>query len=73
MRDYSRIIYLPHHISATRPRMSQHGRAAQFAPFAALTGYGDAIHEVSVSDDGDGEHSASDDSLWWTEPYEEPN
>ncbi len=73
MRDYSKIIYLPHHISATRQRMSPHGRAAQFAPFAALTGYGDAIREVSDSDDCGQENSASDDSFWWLELQEEQN
>lgn len=42
---YDDIIDLPHHVSTTRPRMSRLGRAAQFAPFAALTGYGAAIKE----------------------------
>lgn len=42
---YNDIIDLPHHVSDTRPRMSRLGRAAQFAPFAALTGYGAAIKE----------------------------
>ena len=32
------IINLPHHVSATRPQMSMLDRAAQFSPFAALTG-----------------------------------
>ena len=36
---YSDIIHLPHHKSATRPHMSMHDRAAQFSPFAALTGF----------------------------------
>lgn len=43
--DYDDIIDLPHHVSATRPQMSRLDRAAQFAPFAALTGYGAAIKE----------------------------
>ena len=42
---YDDIIDLPHHVSATRPQMSRLDRAAQFAPFAALTGYGAAIKE----------------------------
>lgn len=42
---YDDIIDLPHHVSTTRPRMSRLDRAAQFAPFAALTGYGAAIKE----------------------------
>ena len=42
---YADIIGHPHHVSPTRPRMSLEDRAAQFAPFAALTGYGDMIDE----------------------------
>ena len=34
---YGDIIKLPHHESNTRPQMSKAARAAQFAPFAALT------------------------------------
>lgn len=44
--NYDDIINLPHHVSKKRPHMSLHDRAAQFAPFAALTGYGDAIDET---------------------------
>ncbi len=44
---YDDIINLPHHISATRPHMSVYDRAAQFSPFAALTGLEDAIEETS--------------------------
>lgn len=44
---YEDIINLPHHVSSTRPRMSNQDRAAQFAPFAALTGYGDKIIETA--------------------------
>ena len=44
---YDDIIDLPHHVSATRPQMSRLDRAAQFAPFAALTGYGAAIKETA--------------------------
>jgi len=43
---YSGIINLPHHVSATRPQMSMIDRAAQFSPFAALTGYDAAIKET---------------------------
>ena len=35
--DYSDIINLPHHVSRNHPRMPMEARAAQFAPFAALT------------------------------------
>ena len=40
---YDDIINLPHHVSKRHPRMSLYNRAAQFAPFAALTGYEEAI------------------------------
>lgn len=42
---YADIIDLPHHQSETRKHMSLYDRAAQFAPFAALTGYDDMIVE----------------------------
>ena len=42
---YADIINLPHHQSASRPHMSLYDRAAQFAPFAALTGYDDMVNE----------------------------
>lgn len=37
--EYDDIINLPHHISKRHPQMSMLARAAQFAPFSALTGY----------------------------------
>ena len=43
---YLDIIDMPHHVSPTRPQMSMMERAAQFSPFAALTGYDDAITET---------------------------
>ncbi len=46
---YDDILYLPHHQSIERPHMSLHDRAAQFAPFAALTGYEEAIEETVCS------------------------
>lgn len=46
MNNYDDIINLPHHVSATRPQMSMIDRAAQFSPFAALTGYDAAIKET---------------------------
>ena len=42
-RKYNEIMGLPHHVSKTRPQMPMSDRAAQFAPFAALTGYDAAI------------------------------
>jgi len=43
--QYDDIINLPHHVSSTRPQMSMADRAAQFSPFAALTGHDAAIKE----------------------------
>lgn len=52
MENYNDIINLPHHKSSTRPHMSNRDRAAQFAPFAALTGHDSAIKETSrLTDD----------------------
>lgn len=49
---YEDIINLPHHVSKTRPQMPMSDRAAQFAPFAALTGYDAAIKETGrLTDD----------------------
>lgn len=46
-RKYDDIIHLPHPVSTRHPQMSLSNRAAQFSPFAALTGHGDAIQETS--------------------------
>ena len=43
---YEDIINLPHHVSRQHPQMSMEARAAQFAPFAALTGYGDEVRDT---------------------------
>lgn len=63
--DYDDIINKPHHVSQRHPQMSMWNRAAQFAPFAALTGYGEAIqqseqknelcYDINLDDDGDSE------------------
>ena len=45
--EYDNIIHLPHHVSAERPHMPMIDRAAQFVPFAALTGYDAAIAETA--------------------------
>jgi len=45
-RKYDDIIHLPHHVSVTHPQMPLLDRAAQFSPFAALTGHNDAIKEA---------------------------
>lgn len=44
---YDDIINLPHHQSATHPHISSYDRAAQFSPFATLTGYEDAVAETA--------------------------
>ena len=43
---YDDIINLPHHVSKKHPQMSIDARAAQFAPFSALTGYDEEIEKV---------------------------
>lgn len=43
---YEDIINMPHHVSRKHPQMSLYARSAQFAPFAALTGYGEAVEET---------------------------
>lgn len=46
-KKYDDIINLPHHVSKVHPRMKISDRAAQFSPFAALTGHDDAIKETA--------------------------
>lgn len=45
-KSYDDIINLPHHVSKKHPQMSLYARSAQFAPFAALTGFEDVIKET---------------------------
>lgn len=45
--SYDDIINLPHHVPKKHPPMSLYARSAQFAPFAALTGYEDAVRETA--------------------------
>ena len=47
MRNYDDIIALPRFVSKNRPHMSNNDRAAQFAPFAGLVGFGESISEAS--------------------------
>lgn len=62
--DYEDIIHLPHYEPRYHPRMSMWRRAAQFAPFAALTGYDAAIQksnrlteaQFDISDSADDEY-----------------
>lgn len=44
---YEDIVNLLHHVSKKHPQMAPEKRAAQFAPFAALTGYEDVIDEAA--------------------------
>ena len=44
---YRDIIHMPHHVSTTRAQLSMEDRAAQFSPFAALTGHEAAIRETA--------------------------
>ncbi len=61
MTDYSDIINLPHHVSKTHPQMSMWNRAAQFAPFAALTGYENAISETAKENEISYEQKETDE------------
>lgn len=47
MGKYDDVLNMPHHVSSTRPHMSMHDRAAQFSPFAALTGYDNTVKETA--------------------------
>ena len=60
MSNYNDIINLPHHVSKRHPQMSMWNRAAQFAPFAALTGYNDAIQESAKENESLYEETNSD-------------
>jgi len=60
---YADIIYLPHHTAANRPHMSLYDRAAQFSPFAALTGFDGVIAETARLTDRKVELSESEKIL----------
>ena len=53
---YDEIMGLAHHVSKTRPQMPMADRAAQFAPYAALTGYDAVIRETGRLTDARIEH-----------------
>ncbi len=61
MDNYDDIINLPHHVSKRHPQMSMWNRAAQFAPFAALTGYEDAINDTAQENESSYETKINDD------------
>lgn len=59
-QKYEEIIGMAHHSSPTRTRMSRRDRAAQFAPFAALTGYDSLVEETArLTDTQDAENEES--------------
>lgn len=60
---YADILTLPHHKAANRPQMSMHDRAAQFSPFAALTGFDGVIAETGRMTDRKAELSESQMTL----------
>ena len=60
---YKYIINLPHYEPKNHMRMSREARAAQFAPFAALTGFDDLIDETNASEFDDSEYYFSDEEL----------
>lgn len=62
MDNYEDIINLPHPVSKKHPQMSMMQRAAQFAPFAALTGYDAAINEAAMKN-GEPESHQSDEDI----------
>lgn len=61
--NYDDIINLPHYEPKRHPRMSPSARAAQFAPFAALTGYDEAIKESERDINGMSEQEAGSTAI----------
>ena len=61
MGNYDDIINMPHHVSKHHPQMSMWKRAAQFAPFAALTGYKESIDDTTVQNESQYEPQVYDD------------
>ena len=61
MGNYDDIINMPHHVSKHHPQMSMWKRAAQFAPFAALSGYKESIDDTTVQNESQYEPQVYDD------------
>ena len=59
--DYDDIINLPHYEPKHHPRMSMWNRAAQFAPFAALTGFEDTIRDTARENENSYETKNNDE------------
>lgn len=57
---YDDIIHLPHHVSKRHPQMPLYNRAAQFAPFAALSDHDAAVGETARQTDEQHELSQSE-------------
>ena len=49
-KKYEDMLDMEHHVSKKHPQMSMHDRAAQFSPFAALTGYDEAVDDTVRAD-----------------------
>lgn len=65
---YDDLLLLPHHVSGAHPPLSRAARAAQFAPFAALSGYGESLRETARQTDrqmglGESEQAELDEKL----------
>ena len=60
--DYDDIINLPHYEPKHHPRMSMWNRAAQFAPFAALTGFDAAIKDTAQQNEDSYEAKSNDEA-----------
>lgn len=63
LKKYGTIINLPHKKSATRAHMTLSNRAAQFAPFAALTGYDASIREAAKANAEKGKDATIEDDI----------
>ena len=64
MDNYDDIINLPHHVSKRHPQMSMWNRAAQFAPFAALTGYEESIRDAEKENEKQFEEKNDEESFF---------
>lgn len=65
---YADIIDLPHHVSKRHPQMSMWNRAAQFAPFAAISGHDEAIENTKEKNqDYYQHHDDADDETYHLE------
>ena len=64
MGNYDDIINLSHHVSKRHPQMSMWNRAAQFAPFAAMTGYAEAVKEAEKENEKLYEEKIDDESFY---------